>query len=364
MSFLFPPKIKRIIVTGGLGFIGSNLVCKILLESNIEVINIDKVSYCSDETSINKVLSSLDNPEKRYKLIKLNLSKTQETIDLIVKIKPDLIIHLAAESHVDRSIDFPNSFSSNNIISTLNLLEASRKYWNLLSDNRKSIFRFHHISTDEVFGSLMSDKKFNEKSLFNPRSPYSASKAASDHLVKAWYHTYGLPVSISNCSNNYGPWQFPEKLIPLTIFNALRGISINLYGDGKNVRDWIFIEDHLDGLLLVAFYGTVGESYCIGSNSEKTNNEVVEKICEILDGKLKPNITHKSLIKYVEDRPGHDRRYAIDSSKIVNYLKWSPKYNFEIGITKTIDWYLSNQIWVEKMLNKSDYKGGRIGLIN
>ena len=350
-------------MTGGLGFIGSNLICKILLESNIEVINIDKISYCSDETSIKKVLSSLDNPEKRYKLIKLDLSNNQETIDIVEKFEPELIIHLAAESHVDRSIDLPNSFSKNNIISTLNLLESSRKYWNSLANNRKSDFRFHHISTDEVYGSLLSEKKFNEKSLFDPRSPYSASKAASDHLVKAWFYTYGLPVSISNCSNNYGPWQFPEKLIPLSIFNALKGKSINIYGDGCNIRDWIFIDDHLDGLLLSAFNGVVGESYCIGSNNEKTNNEVVEKICEILDQKFQPKITYKSLIKYVEDRPGHDERYAINSSKIINQLNWCPKYNFETGITKTIDWYLSNQIWVEKMLKKTDYEGQRLGIV-
>lgn len=362
MSFLFPKKIKKILITGGLGFIGSNLIRKILLESDITIYNLDKVSYCSDDSCINLALKNIKESKERYNFLKLDLCNFNSLRKLISDIEPDLVIHLAAESHVDRSIENPISFIENNILGTLNLLEATRKFWSKLNNKKKHNFRFHHISTDEVFGTVFQSNKFNEKTRFDPRSPYSASKASSDHLVQAWYHTYELPISISNCSNNYGPWQFPEKLIPLTIYNALNGNNINLYGDGSNIRDWIFIEDHLDGLLSAALYGVAGESYCIGSNNEISNRDIVEKICDILDQRIASEINCRSLIKYVEDRPGHDKHYAINSSKIINHLNWRPKYDFELGISKTIDWYLVNQKWVEKILKKSNYKGHRLGI--
>lgn len=276
---------------------------------------------------------------------------------------PILIMHLAAESHVDRSIDAPNAFIESNIIGTFNLLQAVRSYFGALSSADASIFRFQHISTDEVFGSLGVDGYFSESTAYDPRSPYSASKAASDHLVMAWHHTYGLPIILTNCSNNYGPWQFPEKLMPVVIQRALAQVDILFYGDGGNIRDWLFVEDHVDALLLAAAKGIIGKSYCVGGNSERTNKQVVDGICELLD-ELNPNGSpHNRLITPVSDRPGHDRRYSIDSTKIREELGWQPVHNFESGLRATVSWYMNNQKWCGDVSKISNYSGERIGII-
>lgn len=272
-------------------------------------------------------------------------------------------MHLAAESHVDRSIDAPNAFIESNIIGTFNLLQAVRSYFGALSSADASIFRFQHISTDEVFGSLGVDGYFSESTVYDPRSPYSASKAASDNLVMAWHHTYGLPIILTNCSNNYGSWQFPEKLMPVVIQRALAQVDISLYGDGGNIRDWLFVEDHVDALLLAAAKGIIGKSYCVGGNSERTNKQVVDGICELLD-ELNPNGSpHNRLITPVSDRPGHDRRYAIDSTKIREELGWQPVHNFESGLRATVSWYMNNQKWCGDVSKISNYSGERIGII-
>lgn len=272
-------------------------------------------------------------------------------------------MHLAAESHVDRSIDAPNAFIESNIIGTFNLLQAVRSYFGALSSADASIFRFQHISTDEVFGSLGVDGYFSESTVYDPRSPYSASKAASDHLVMAWHHTYGLPIILTNCSNNYGSWQFPEKLMPVVIQRAFAQVDIPLYGDGGNIRDWLFVEDHVDALLLAAAKGVIGKSYCVGGNSERTNKQVVDGICELLD-ELNPNGSpHNRLITPVSDRPGHDRRYAIDSTKIREELGWQPVHNFESGLRATVSWYMNNQKWCGDVSKISNYSGERIGII-
>jgi dTDP-D-glucose 4,6-dehydratase len=270
-------------------------------------------------------------------------------------------MHLAAESHVDRSIVSPGHFIESNILGTFNLLESCRKFFDSLSIEKKSKFIFHHISTDEVFGSLGEKGRFSESTPYDPRSPYSASKASSDHLVRSWYHTYGLPVIITNCSNNFGPWQFPEKLIPLVTLKAIQKEPIPLYGDGSNIRDWLFVEDHVDALLLAALKGKVGETYCIGGYGEKSNKEIVLKICEILDNEIPNQSPHNQLIKYVLDRPGHDKRYAIDPSKIENELGWEPKYGLEKGLRKTVLWYLKNYDWCQNIFKKGNYRLERLG---
>ena len=341
----------RILVTGGGGFIGGAVIRKLLLESSFYIFNLDKLSYASDLTSIDKTISSLGgNSEERYKLLKVDLSNSSETHSAVKLANPDLIMHLAAESHVDKSINGPVEFIQSNILGTFNLLEATREHYEKLSYERKSHFRFHHISTDEVYGTLGIKGKFKESSQYDPRSPYSASKASSDHLVKSWYHTFGIPILVTNCSNNYGPWQYHEKLIPKIIINALNNSKIPIYGKGENIRDWLFVKDHADALIQVISKGVIGENYCIGGNEEKTNNQIVEMICNYLD-KVKPqNDSYKNLITYVEDRKGHDFRYSIDISKIKKELNWEPKYKFKDCLELTVDWYINNLDYINKKM--------------
>ena len=332
---------SRILITGGAGFIGSALIRKLLKDSKFTIFNLDKMGYASDLSSIKDAIFSLGiEKENRHSFLKVDLSNNSETISAVNYANPDFVMHLAAESHVDRSIRGPEEFIKSNILGTFNLLEAVRNHYNKLSPSRKETFRFLHISTDEVFGSLGDEGTFDELTRYDPRSPYSASKASSDHIVNAWHHTFGIPTLITNCSNNYGPWQYKEKLIPKIIYNAINNKEIPIYGNGENIRDWLFVEDHVDGLIKVLLKGNIGEKYCIGGNQEKNNNEVVNKICELLD-KVKPKeISYKALISYVEDRLGHDKRYAIDSSKIKLELDWRPKYTFEQGLETTVLWYL------------------------
>ncbi len=362
---MFKSEIKRILITGGAGFIGGEVIRLLLRETNMEIFNLDKIGYASDFTGIEKQINLLGkNSNDRHHKIKADLTNYEETLSAVKKSNPDLILHLAAESHVDRSIENPKEFITNNVIGTFNLLQASLNHYKNLDGERKKLFKFHHISTDEVFGALGTQGKFNEITRYDPRSPYSASKASSDHLVSSWYHTFGLPVVITNCSNNYGPWQFPEKLIPNVILKSFYKQKIPLYGEGKNIRDWLFVEDHAEAILLVASKGRIGESYCIGGESEKTNKEVVLAICEIMD-EIKPNDKpHKALINYVEDRPGHDFRYAIDFNKIYKEFGWKPKFKFEESLKKTVYWYLENVKWCETIKNKAKYDGSRIGLNN
>ena len=354
--------INNILVTGGAGFIGSALIRKLLDQTSFKVFNLDKITYSSD---LNRIESLFDeNPKKkeRYKLIQADLLNDEIIQKAISYANPDIIFHLAAESHVDRSIDSPKEFVNTNILGTFNLLRASTSYWESLPEERKINFGFYHISTDEVFGSLGQEGTFSEQSRYDPRSPYAASKAASDHLAKAWYHTYGLPVIISNCSNNFGPWQFPEKLIPLVIMKALKGEYIPLYGDGSNIRDWLFIDDHIEALIKILELGEYGNTYCIGGNNEKTNKEVVNNICHLLNEYKPTNYSYLDLIKNVTDRPGHDQRYAIDSTKIRKELGWFPEINFNDGLKRTVLWYLKNLNWAESLLIKSGYEGERLGL--
>ncbi len=347
----------KVIVTGGAGFIGGTLIRKLLKEKDWVIYNLDQMGYASD-LSWKK---ESEDYKLRHLFFKIDLRNKEILENLVKEISPNLIIHLAAESHVDRSIDNPSNFIESNIIGTFNLLEASRAYWEKTSDINKKLFRFIHISTDEVFGSLGLDGKFDENTKYSPRSPYSSSKASSDHLVQSWYHTYGLPTIVSNCSNNFGPYQFPEKLIPLSVLKGIKGENIPLYGDGLNIRDWLYVEDHVEALLLLADKGEVGKSYCIGGFGEKTNKEVLLQICNILD-KFKPReFPHEDLIINVADRPGHDKRYAINSNLIQKELGWSPKITFEDGLKKTILWYLDNLKWSDSIMKKSGYSGYRIG---
>ena len=352
----------RLLITGGAGFIGGYLIRELLKKNNLKIYNLDKISYASDLTSIEKIISNNLNLAE-YHLMKINLEDSKAVSDGIKFANPDLIIHLAAESHVDRSIQGPKSFIESNIIGTFNLLESAKEHWESLEKTRKNKFRFLHISTDEVFGSLGKEGSFTEKSQYRPTSPYSASKACSDHLVKAWHHTFGFPILVTNCSNNFGPWQFPEKLIPLTILKAFKKQKIPVYGNGLQVRDWLYVGDHIKALLLVLEKGIIGETYCIGGFGERTNIEVVEKICEIMDRKKPISRSHKDLMNFVSDRPGHDQRYSINSEKIRNNLGWIPESNFEDAIEKTIDWYLSNIEWCDTISIKSGYLGERLGII-
>ncbi len=353
---------KRILITGGAGFIGGALVRKLLEESSLKIYNLDKLSYSSDLTSINQKLKKIGEKRNQdYYFMNLDLSNFKLTQEAIQNADPDLIFHLAAESHVDRSIDNPEIFIQSNVIGTFNILQSSLEHFRRLEPKRKSNFRFHHVSTDEVFGSLDKNKFFTEETKYDPRSPYSASKASSDHLVKAWHHTYDLPVSISNCSNNYGPWQFPEKLIPLVIDKALNEENIPIYGDGENIRDWLYVEDHIDALLEISVLGKNGKDYCIGGNNQLTNNEIAAIICDYLDKYFKKDFSHKKLIKFVDDRPGHDRRYAIKPDYIFKELGWKPKYKFKEGIKKTVDWYINNIDWCREIKKKSGYTGNRLG---
>ncbi len=337
---------NRILVTGGAGFIGGTLIRKLLNTTKSLIFNIDTLNYASDLRSIN----NLEKAKGRHFHLNVNLKNIKETNEAIKVANPDIIFHLAAESHVDRSIISPNIFIDSNITGTFNLLEASRALYENLSNERKEKFKIIHISTDEVFGSLGKIKRFRETSKYDPRSPYSASKAASDHLAKAWFHTYKLPTIITNCSNNYGPFQFPEKLIPLTILKAIEGEKIPIYGDGKNIRDWLFVEDHIEALLLIAEKGKPGDTYCIGGNNEKNNNYIVREICTILEKYIPSKITYTDLIEFVKDRPGHDKRYAIDSNKIKKELGWKPKTNFHEGLKITVEWYINNKEWYQTMI--------------
>lgn len=331
----------KILITGGYGFIGSNLIKKLLSNKSLSIFNIDKLGYASNPKCV--LEANNENKNNNYHFHEIDLCENEKLNLIFNEIKPDLVMHLAAESHVDRSISSSRIFIESNIIGTYNLLESSRNYFEKLDFEKKSRFRFHHISTDEVFGSLTSKGKFSEETPYDPRSPYSASKASSDHLVRSWFHTYGLPIIITNCSNNFGPWQFPEKLIPLTILKAIKSENIPIYGDGSNVRDWLFVDDHVEALLLAATKGKIGETYCIGGFGEKTNLEVANKICNILDSLCPKDFNHRDLISFVKDRKGHDKRYSINSSKIQSQLKWKPKYSFEEALLKTVEWYLLNK---------------------
>ena len=350
-------KQEKIIVTGGAGFIGGTLIRRLLKQKKFIVFNFDQLGYASDLswTKDSKYDQSFHN------FLKIDLRQKEILEKKVEEIEPAIIINLAAESHVDRSIDDPSNFIESNIVGTFNLLEAARSYWEKLNNTKKSSFKFIHISTDEVFGSLGLKGKFDESTKYAPTSPYSASKASSDHLVRSWHHTYGLPTIISNCSNNYGPYQFPEKLIPLCIIKAIKGEEIPLYGDGLNIRDWLHVEDHVEALLLISQKGKVGENYCIGGFGEKSNKEVQLKICSILDEFASKDFPHSSLITKVKDRPGHDKRYAINSNKIKEELGWKPKITFDDGLKQTVFWYLNHSEWWKSIMRKSGYEGERIG---
>lgn len=345
----------KLVVTGGAGFIGSAVVRQAIAQGH-EVINLDALTYAA---CLENVAGVADNP--RYHFEQADVRDRAALDRIFAQYTPDAVMHLAAESHVDRSIDGPGDFIETNINGTFNMLEAARKYW--LEQGKPAHFRFHHISTDEVFGSLPSDptEMFTEQTAYDPRSPYSASKAASDHLVRAWHETYGLPVVLTNCSNNYGPFHFPEKLIPVIILNALEGKPLPIYGDGSNIRDWLYVEDHADALLLVVQKGALGRSYNIGGENERTNLELVKTLCEILDD-LRPRAQgpYSDLITFVTDRPGHDARYAIDPTRIAQELGWRPSVTVEEGLRKTVEWYLENEDWWRALLSR-DGVGHRLG---
>ncbi len=351
----------KIIVTGGAGFIGSAVIRHLIQQSDYTVINLDKLTYAGNLESLKGVDSS-----PRYHFEQVDICDSPELRRVFEQYRPDIVMHLAAESHVDRSIDGPAAFIQTNIVGTYTLLEAARNYWKNLPEDEQTQFRFHHISTDEVYGDLGDSLGlFTESTPYAPSSPYSASKASADHLVRAWFRTYGLPVVVTNCSNNYGPYQFPEKLIPLTILNALEGKPLPIYGKGDQIRDWLYVEDHARALCLVATEGAVGETYNIGGHAEKQNLEVVQDICDLLD-ELAPNkprgVNHyHDLIRFVQDRPGHDRRYAIDASKVQADLGWVPRESFETGLRKTVEWYLENQVWCERVQDGS-YRRDRLGV--
>lgn len=350
----------KILVTGGAGFIGSAVVRHIINHTQDSVINLDKLTYAGNLESLSEVSS-----HARYAFEQVDISDRVALERVFSEHQPDAVMHLAAESHVDRSIDGPAAFIETNIVGTYTLLEVARGYWSQLDDANKAAFRFHHISTDEVYGDLEgTDDLFTEETSYAPSSPYSASKASSDHLVRAWLRTYGFPTIVTNCSNNYGPYHFPEKLIPLMILNALKGSPLPVYGDGMQIRDWLFVEDHAKALYKVVTEGIVGETYNIGGHNEKANIDVVKSICEILE-ELVPNkpegvARYQDLITYVKDRPGHDVRYAIDASKIERKLGWTPEETFETGLRKTVEWYLTNKEWWQRVLDGS-YSLERLG---
>jgi len=347
----------KILLTGGCGFIGSNLV-HMALEEDFEVVNLDKLTYAGNLLSLDDI-----SGHAGYSFVKGDISDVPLVSGIFEDHRPDAVIHLAAESHVDRSIDSPEPFMQTNILGTFHLLEAARRYWKTLPPDRQKIFRFLHASTDEVFGSLGKDGYFSEDTPYDPRSPYSASKASSDHIVRSYFHTFGFPALITNCSNNYGPRQFPEKLIPHVILNALKGNPLPVYGDGSNVRDWIYVLDHCRAMLRVLEKGIPGETYAIGADSERTNLSIVKAICGILDGKCLRNKgdSYEELISFVPNRPGHDKRYAIDAGKIRHELGWRPEVAFETGLEITIEWYLANREWTDSILNWS-YTIERLGL--
>ena len=349
----------KILVTGGAGFIGSAVIRHIIQHTNNQVFNIDKLTYAGNLESLKGI-----DQHPNYQFKQIDICNTEQITAAIDAFQPNAIMHLAAESHVDRSIDGPAAFIQTNIVGTYTLLEAARKYWMKLDTEAQQNFRFHHISTDEVYGDLEGTTDlFTETTSYAPSSPYSASKASSDHLVRAWHRTYGLPVIVTNCSNNYGPYHFPEKLIPLVILNALNAKPLPVYGNGQQIRDWLFVEDHARALYKVVTEGVVGETYNIGGHNEKQNIEVVKTICKILD-ELKPQMNgqaYESLITFVKDRPGHDLRYAIDATKIQKELDWTPTETFETGIRKTVQWYLNNLDWCHRVQDGS-YQRERLGV--
>lgn len=348
---------QQILVTGGAGFIGGNFIRFAVKTNNSSIVNIDKLTYAGNLDSLNDIA---DNPH--YTFIQQDICNQRQMEAVVSRYQPAALVHFAAESHVDRSIDGPAAFIQTNINGTFSLLEGARKYWNTLTGERKAQFRFIHISTDEVYGSLGETGYFTEETSYAPNSPYSASKAASDHLVRAYYHTYGLPTIITNCSNNYGPYQFPEKLIPLMLLNALEGKPLPVYGNGSNVRDWLYVEDHCRALLTVLEKGRPGEKYNIGGHNEKTNLEIVHTLCDILDQK-RPRAdgrSYREQITFVQDRPGHDLRYAIDAARIERELGWVPAETFDTGIVKTVDWYLANLDWCHRVTDGS-YRRERLG---
>ena len=349
---------NTLLVTGGAGFIGSALIRQLITETDFTVINIDKLTYAGNLESLTEIDAS-----PNYYFEQADICDAEAMDRIFTQYKPSAMMHLAAESHVDRSIDGPADFVQTNVVGTYILLEAARKYWKSLSADDAGKFRFHHISTDEVYGTLGGTGLFTETTPYQPNSPYSATKAGSDHLVRAWHHTYGLPVLMTNCSNNYGPYQFPEKLIPVVINNALAGKPLPIYGKGENIRDWLYVDDHARALRLVLAEGKLCESYNVGGFNEHTNLEVVQLICQILDELLpdSPHRPHKNLIEFVTDRPGHDARYAIDASKIERELGWKPQETFATGLRKTVQWYLDNRQWCENVMDGS-YQQQRLGL--
>jgi dTDP-glucose 4,6-dehydratase len=350
---------RRILVTGGAGFIGSAVVREIIRATPHQVMVVDKLTYAGNLANLGPVAN-----DSRFGFVRADIADAAKMRETVRSFRPDVIMHLAAESHVDRSIDGPGEFVQTNVVGTFSLLQAALGYWRTVSRAARQEFRFHHVSTDEVFGSLGPEGLFTETTPYQPNSPYSASKAASDHLVRAWHHTYGLPVVLSNCSNNYGPYHFPEKLIPLTILNALEGKPLPVYGKGENVRDWLYVEDHSRALLMIAERGRVGESYNVGGNNEKSNLEVVRTICALMD-ELAPDLRigpREKLINFVQDRPGHDLRYAIDASKMRNELGWSPAETFESGLRRTVAWYLANRSWWT-CIRSGLYRGERLGVV-
>lgn len=349
---------KTLIITGGAGFIGSALIRRLIAQSNYQIINVDKLTYAGNLESLKSI-----EAHPNYIFVQADICDADKMAEVFSFYQPDAVMHLAAESHVDRSIDGPADFVQTNLVGTYTILEAARAYWSELTSERADNFRFHHISTDEVFGSLDEHGLFEETTPYQPNSPYSATKAGSDHLVRAWQHTYGLPVLMSNCSNNYGPFQFPEKLIPLMINNAVSGKALPIYGKGDNIRDWLYVEDHVEALQLVLEHGTVGESYNIGGFNEHRNIDVVEALCGILDELIPDSdfVPHKKLIEFVTDRPGHDQRYAIDATKIQQELGWRPRETFATGLQKTVKWYLENHEWSQHVMDGS-YQQNRLGL--
>ena len=351
----------KFLITGGAGFIGSAVIRYLIQETNHQVMNLDKLTYAGNLASLSEIAD-----HQRYQFIQGDIGDQPLLTKVFTDFQPDIVMHLAAESHVDRSIDGPSAFIQTNLVGTSVLLEVARTYWMGLSPEQKASFRFHHISTDEVYGSLGETGYFTEATSYDPSSPYSASKAGSDHLVRAWHRTYGLPILVTNCSNNYGPYQFPEKLIPLMIFNALAGKALPVYGNGQQVRDWLYVDDHAKALYKVVTEGKVGETYNIGGHNEKTNLEVVHTLCDLLD-ELCPDHTHgfksyKELITHVVDRPGHDQRYAIDAGKIGRELGWTPQENFESGLRKTVTWYLDHKDWVKHNLSTDGQP--RLGIVS
>jgi dTDP-glucose 4,6-dehydratase len=347
----------RVIVTGGAGFIGSALVRYLVQDKGYDVLNIDALTYAGNLASLHSVQG-----KPNYHFLHANICDRGAMESAVAEFAPDRIMHLAAESHVDRSITGAADFIQTNVLGTFNLLEAARGYWSKLPSNRKARFRFLHVSTDEVYGSLGEDGLFTEDTPYDPSSPYSASKASSDHLANAWQRTYGLPVLVSNCSNNYGPYHFPEKLIPLTILNALAGEHLPVYGKGENVRDWLYVEDHARALDVIIERGRVGQTYNVGGRNERRNIEVVRRICEVLDELAPSNRPREELITFVTDRPGHDARYAIDATKLETELGWRARENFDTGIEKTVQWYLDNEWWWQPLRER--YAGHRLGLLD